>query len=845
MALLPKIQNDNVYSFKDALLKINPSNFVLKSDISKAISTDLYNRVYQAEKQSNEELIDQLKDMFVIRDMIADVPDEIERNELYSQFSSLQRALSENSSSLKAFSKSMTNSFMKKSIGKNGQFSQLQDILTSVGSGIKGEMFPIFQSIIDQTSTFFKNSSDRRDRVEQDIMNNVKTSTAPFMNDDTDEEQIARKSFSDVTNGESPILKNIDSNVETLLSKFKTEDGRIDAFKIESFLSEFGGNYGEYIDANSIGNVIRDILSTELSSLSKEQLQEFKESMASERGTEVLEQNVSFEGYSKEEKSVIVETIKEVLSSQADDLLVEPKRELKDFSTLEAQEEYQNDSIKEQRRMVDGIEKLSDILKGDNNRRTSSGSSSGGVLSSLIDSGKNLSKMGLDVFFGKNKVSKAGGLFKKAGGWLTALGGGALLSGGRTSDIGDVATNVLTDTATDKVADALKSAGTETVKDSAVKKSGKGIFGSAGKKIAKNLGGAGAKSLLKKIPGISILAGAGFGLSRLLEGDFTGALGELASGVAGTVPGMGTVVSTAIDAGLTARDISKETEDVIPQKEMNSGMSDNIIERRMSNLNSADIYNQKLLEEVYGKNYSVSIQPQGIYDHNNDMAFTPIVKDDNGIITKILKNTNDHIKKDEEGYIPPGSFVSMNETLSEKYQSDYSKELSTRSMEEQTDRKRLGFLQEQSFWSGGLEDTTESVKEMSSLQEKIATNYQPLQTEMRRNEYTIGHKMSELIDNRANQTSNINLVNTRSNSSSIIQHPSNSTKNDAYTSQPTRIYVPEKKDPTKQDTKQQPTVINNFNTTNNNVTQSASQKSPQLIINPSSSYMGERQPTAR
>ena len=95
MALLPKIQNDNVYSFKDALLKINPSNSVLKSDISKAISTDLYNRVYQAEKQSNEELIDQLKDMFVIRDMIADVPDEIERNELYSQFSSLQRALSE------------------------------------------------------------------------------------------------------------------------------------------------------------------------------------------------------------------------------------------------------------------------------------------------------------------------------------------------------------------------------------------------------------------------------------------------------------------------------------------------------------------------------------------------------------------------------------------------------------------------------------------------------------------------------------------------------------------------------------------------------------------------------
>ena len=81
----------------------------------------------------------------------------------------------------------------------------------------------------------------------------------------------------------------------------------------------------------------------------------------------------------------------------------------------------------------------------------------------------------------------------------------------------------------------------------------------------------------------------------------------------------------------------------------------------------------------------------------------------------------------------------------------------------------------------------------------------------------------------------------------ITQQPSNSTKNEAYTSQPTRTSVPEKKDTstTKQETKQQPTVINNFNTTNNNVTQSAPQRSPQLLINPSGSYMGERQPTSR
>ena len=67
------------------------------------------------------------------------------------------------------------------------------------------------------------------------------------------------------------------------------------------------------------------------------------------------------------------------------------------------------------------------------------------------------------------------------------------------------------------------------------------------------------KSVLKKIPGLGILAGLGFGIQRLLSGDGLGALGEVASGLAGTIPGLGTAASVAIDAGLAARDIHKET----------------------------------------------------------------------------------------------------------------------------------------------------------------------------------------------------------------------------------------------------------------------------------------------
>ena len=56
--------------------------------------------------------------------------------------------------------------------------------------------------------------------------------------------------------------------------------------------------------------------------------------------------------------------------------------------------------------------------------------------------------------------------------------------------------------------------------------------------------------------------GAGAGLlfagQRAWNGDWTGAAGELASGLAGTIPGVGTAASMALDAGLMARDLARE-----------------------------------------------------------------------------------------------------------------------------------------------------------------------------------------------------------------------------------------------------------------------------------------------
>ena len=69
------------------------------------------------------------------------------------------------------------------------------------------------------------------------------------------------------------------------------------------------------------------------------------------------------------------------------------------------------------------------------------------------------------------------------------------------------------------------------------------------------------KSLLKKIPGVGLVVGGLLAGQRAMAGDWKGAGLELASGAAGTIPGVGTAVSTAIDAGLMARDMGAFEDD--------------------------------------------------------------------------------------------------------------------------------------------------------------------------------------------------------------------------------------------------------------------------------------------
>lgn len=62
------------------------------------------------------------------------------------------------------------------------------------------------------------------------------------------------------------------------------------------------------------------------------------------------------------------------------------------------------------------------------------------------------------------------------------------------------------------------------------------------------------KSAIKKIPLIGLVAGLAFAGQRAVSGDFTGAALELGSGIAGTLPGLGTATSVGLDATLAAKD---------------------------------------------------------------------------------------------------------------------------------------------------------------------------------------------------------------------------------------------------------------------------------------------------
>jgi hypothetical protein len=89
--------------------------------------------------------------------------------------------------------------------------------------------------------------------------------------------------------------------------------------------------------------------------------------------------------------------------------------------------------------------------------------------------------------------------------------------------------------------------------------------------VKKTLAGAIGKQIAKAIPGVALVAGLFSSASRALEGDFTGAASEAATGLAATLPGVGTAAAVAGNVALLARDIYKEYYGEFPEKDPKAG----------------------------------------------------------------------------------------------------------------------------------------------------------------------------------------------------------------------------------------------------------------------------------
>lgn len=173
---------------------------------------------------------------------------------------------------------------------------------------------------------------------------------------------------------------------------------------------------------------------------------------------------------------------------------------------------------------------------------------------------------GVTKLLAKFLVSTLGALFKglaKLGQGIVNAGKGLVNAGKGLLGIGDdAAGKVVKETGEVAAKETAEGAGKLVVKEGAE---------AAGKLAAKEGAETGAKSLLKKIPGVSFFAGLGFGAARLYQGDSLGAAGEVASGILGSFPGLGTAGSLAIDAALLGRDINRGLQENKDTKKDTSG----------------------------------------------------------------------------------------------------------------------------------------------------------------------------------------------------------------------------------------------------------------------------------
>lgn len=397
MSILPR-PGQLPYDFDEAQKQLQRTSQDLVSEQAIQLSNNILQRLNNARTQNNEQRVEQQNDIpFIIKTINDTITNDEDRKRLIRQTQVLSDALEDNSSTLKKYSKEVTHSLMNKGIGRDGNFTPLQNALVKAKDSVMSDLMPIFRLPLEGLGNFFKNRSDRNDRVHDEML---------------------RQGDGGGNHTNVPAVRDGDS----ISSNFQQVGDSSNGGKQSIFN---GPNYNVFNGPNY--NVFNGGL---LGSSSNNPI-----TPRSPSGN-VIEGDLRLLEYNPEDDSPLspippknpsdgevtensIRLLKDEFTDGGSPSPINPPNntESKDFNTLEDEESYRRDSINEQRKTTEAIEKLSAVLTGKKNNGNGgdSSSGSGGGLSSLLDMGKDylLDKLGIKKF--KNTVS---GLKDKAGDFL-------------------------------------------------------------------------------------------------------------------------------------------------------------------------------------------------------------------------------------------------------------------------------------------------------------------------------------------------------------------------------------------------------------------------------------------
>lgn len=615
----PKLPTRNEIDLSEVVDKLN-SVGTLSTEATSLLKKINDNLERTKDSRSNFELIELKRENDVIEDLINNISDDNEKKKLIDVLDSLQDSIKKNSSYLDYYSTQLGTSvslFSQKSFlgyDLKNVFKMIDEVkedsinnlppvwkgLINIGRDIYNERLERKNKVYDEVNTYYNQLNGNSDTNNESFSNDNNFSTVSsnlndyfnIKNDNLDKSSTENNTsipelnnFGSTLEKSNVTLDNFNDTLEKINNTLDNFNDTLNDFKLqidknindnvelkESSITAFkkgNSSFSNIYDNKSFSN-LNDVITD----INNDAIKKFVE-LTNDEITEIE----NLKEFNKN-KFLEVNTNTQNLQELVEESDTTNKKERKNFTQLESEESYRKETVKKQDETNEELKGIYKFLTGSEfDDKLTKNDSNSGLLSNILDSGKNLlfgkifKKVGSTKLGSKFLQSRVGNIFNNmvSSDTVNELSEKTVKSSSnktkfssetynskvntRSNPINNIETNIGKKDATDVISREINSNLVESSSKNSSKLIGKDAIKNVGKNVGKNAAKTTGKALLKKIPIIGLLAGGLFGLQRFMEGDKTGALMELASGAAGTLPGIGTAASTMLDAGLMARDM--------------------------------------------------------------------------------------------------------------------------------------------------------------------------------------------------------------------------------------------------------------------------------------------------